>query len=175
MVSNTRMVADTAGKLRTIRLCWVASICFVFQAASIHVVQWLQCCAARLPGSKLRCIALQAVGVPCHRADVPRNRGGKAQKGRRRWAERREVEKGASLHRPAHSRTGTGLAAATSTPARGSPLPHLHRGRARPCHICTGTEIPAHLDGRGSASNGLFGDSSSPRHALRCCTQSSAW
>jgi hypothetical protein len=28
---------------------------------------------------------------------------------------------------------------ATSAPGPGSPLPHLHRDWARPCHICTGT------------------------------------
>ena len=33
--------------------------------------------------------------------------------------------------------TGTGLDRPTSVPGLGSPLPHLHRDRARPCHICT--------------------------------------
>ena len=34
----------------------------------------------------------------------------------------------------------------------GSPLPHLHRDRARPCHICTGTGLtpPTSPPGRGS-------------------------
>jgi hypothetical protein len=36
-----------------------------------------------------------------------------------------------------HRRAG-GLTPATSAPGPGSPLPHLHRDRAHPCHICTG-------------------------------------
>ena len=34
---------------------------------------------------------------------------------------------------------------ASSAPGLGSPLPHLHRDWAHPCHICTGTECP-HAD-----------------------------
>jgi hypothetical protein len=34
---------------------------------------------------------------------------------------------------------GTGLNPATSAPGLGSPLSHLHRDWARPCHICAGT------------------------------------
>ena len=41
--------------------------------------------------------------------------------------------------RPACICTGTGLAAATSAPGPGSPLPHLRRYWARRCHIRTGT------------------------------------
>jgi hypothetical protein len=42
--------------------------------------------------------------------------------------------------------TGSGLNPTTSTPGVGSPLPHLHRDWAHPCHICTGTErSPAHI------------------------------
>ena len=34
---------------------------------------------------------------------------------------------------------GIGLTPVTSAPRLGSPLPHLHRDRARPCHASTGT------------------------------------
>jgi hypothetical protein len=35
---------------------------------------------------------------------------------------------------------------APRVPGPGSPLPHLHRDRAHPCHICTGTGLtPAHI------------------------------
>jgi hypothetical protein len=36
---------------------------------------------------------------------------------------------------------GTGLTPATSAPGMGSPLPHLRRDWAHPCHICTGTAL----------------------------------
>ena len=57
--------------------------------------------------------------------------------------------------------TGTGLTAATSAPGLGSPLPHLHRDWARPCHICTGTGLTAAtsspgLGGLGSAHFGVL-------------------
>ena len=42
-----------------------------------------------------------------------------------------------------------GLAVAVSALGLGSPLPHLHRDRAHPCHICTGTRLCA---GRGTTS-----------------------
>ena len=41
------------------------------------------------------------------------------------------------VSRPCHMFTETGPAAATSAPGLGSPVPHLHRDWARPCHICT--------------------------------------
>jgi hypothetical protein len=34
-----------------------------------------------------------------------------------------------------------GLTPATSAPGLSSPLPHLHRDWARPCHICAGTGL----------------------------------
>jgi hypothetical protein len=37
--------------------------------------------------------------------------------------------------------SGTGLAAATSAPGLGSPLPHLHQDWAHPCHIRAGTGL----------------------------------
>ncbi len=40
-------------------------------------------------------------------------------------------------HRPRR----TGLALSTSVPGPGSPLPHLRRDWARPCHICTGSRL----------------------------------
>jgi hypothetical protein len=41
---------------------------------------------------------------------------------------------------------GSGLAPPTSAPGLGSPLPHLHRDWAHPCHICAGTGLtPAHI------------------------------
>ena len=48
--------------------------------------------------------------------------------------------------------TGTGLAPATSAPGLGSPLPHLHRNWARPCHICTGTGLTPATSGPGLGS-----------------------
>jgi hypothetical protein len=39
------------------------------------------------------------------------------------------------------SAPGRGSRAGTSAPGRGSPLPHLHRDWAHPCHICTGTGL----------------------------------
>ena len=35
----------------------------------------------------------------------------------------------------------------------GSPLPHLHRDRARRCHICTGTGLAAATSATGTESN----------------------
>jgi hypothetical protein len=37
--------------------------------------------------------------------------------------------------------TGTGLTPTASAPGPGSPLPHLHRDWAQPCHICTSTRL----------------------------------
>jgi hypothetical protein len=42
---------------------------------------------------------------------------------------------------PCHIRIGTRLTSATSAPGLGSPLPHLHRDWAHPCHIRTGTDV----------------------------------
>ena len=47
---------------------------------------------------------------------------------------------GDALHSSA-SLPGQGLAPATSVPGLRSPLPHLYRDCARPCHICTGTAL----------------------------------
>jgi hypothetical protein len=44
---------------------------------------------------------------------------------------------------PGHICTGTALTAATSAPAMGSPLPHLHRDCAHGCHICAGNGLAA--------------------------------
>ena len=50
-------------------------------------------------------------------------------------------------HTCTHTYTHTRRATRTTTHARsdgghaGSPLPRLHRDRAHPCHICTGTEL----------------------------------
>ena len=40
-----------------------------------------------------------------------------------------------------HICTSTGFTAATSAPGMGSPVPYLHRDRARHCHICAGTAL----------------------------------
>ena len=50
-----------------------------------------------------------------------------------------EVSRRIRALRFAHIGTVTGLASATSAPGPGSPRPHLHRDRAHPAHICTGT------------------------------------
>ena len=42
---------------------------------------------------------------------------------------------------PLPHRPRTWLALSTSVPALDSPLPLLHRNRARPCHICTGSRL----------------------------------
>jgi hypothetical protein len=66
-----------------------------------------------------------------------------------------------------HSTVGTQAAAAehppTSAPGLGSPLPHLYRDWARPCHICTGTGLaPAtSAPGPGSTLPHLRRDSTS--------------
>ena len=41
----------------------------------------------------------------------------------------------------AHICAGTGLTPATSALGLGSPLPHLQRDWAHPCHICNGPEL----------------------------------
>jgi hypothetical protein len=52
-----------------------------------------------------------------------------------------------------------GDSAATSAPGLGSPLPHLRRGWARPCHICAGTgPTPVHI----CAGTGLTPSTSAP-------------
>ena len=52
-----------------------------------------------------------------------------------------------------HIGTGTALAAATSAPGLGSPLPHLHQDWAHRCRICAGTglaPLPTSAQGLGS-------------------------
>jgi hypothetical protein len=58
------------------------------------------------------------------------------------------------------------LAPATSAPGLGSPVPHLHRVRAHPCHICTGTGLtPAtSAPGLGSPLPHLHRDWAHPCH-----------
>ena len=69
-----------------------------------------------------------------------------------------------------HSTVGTQAAAAehppTSAPGLGSPLPHLYRDWARPCHICTGTGLaPAtSAPGPGSTFPHLRRDSANASH-----------
>ena len=48
--------------------------------------------------------------------------------------------------------TGTALAAATSAPGLGSPLPHLRRDWARRCYICAGTGLAAATSAPGLGS-----------------------
>jgi hypothetical protein len=66
-----------------------------------------------------------------------------------------------------HICAGTGLAAATSAPGPGSPLPHLRRDRARRCHICAGTGLAAATSapGLGSVLMSLEARLSRPRHS----------
>jgi hypothetical protein len=45
---------------------------------------------------------------------------------------------------PRHICIGTGLTPAASALGLASPLPHLHRDSAHPCHICTGTRPTGH-------------------------------
>jgi hypothetical protein len=54
---------------------------------------------------------------------------------------------------PPTSAPGLRLAAATSAPGPGSPLPHLHRHRgSHPCHICTGAGLTAATSAQGPGS-----------------------
>ena len=46
-----------------------------------------------------------------------------------------------------------GSPAAASAPALGSPLPHLHRDWAHPCHVCTGTGLTTAAFERWTAPN----------------------
>ncbi len=71
---------------------------------------------------------------------------------------KRKGRLGAALRRCLHVTRGMGSRAClawltvsvASTPGLGSPLPHLHRDWARPCHICTGTGLaPAVIIGAG--------------------------
>ena len=53
---------------------------------------------------------------------------------------------------PRPSGSDAALATATSAPGLGSPLPHLHRNWAHPCHICTGTRLAAATSALGLGS-----------------------
>jgi hypothetical protein len=73
--------------------------------------------------------------------------------------------------RRCHISTGRGRAAATSPPGVGSPLPHLPRDWAHPCHICAGTgwQVPrlAHEHAVGHVLAGLV----RPRARAGCTRQ----
>ena len=60
---------------------------------------------------------------------------------------------------------GTALAAATSAPGLGSPLPHLFRDRAHPCHICAESALAAATSAPGLRSRAVCAQSWLDVHA----------
>jgi len=69
---------------------------------------------------------------------------------------RAHMQKQQELKKSLENRPTVPYVSLMCTPGLGSPLPHLHRDWARPCHICTGTGLaPCHIctgtaPGRGS-------------------------
>jgi hypothetical protein len=65
-----------------------------------------------------------------------------------------------------HARAGSVLTPPTSAPELGSPLPHLHRNWAHPCHICarTGLNPPTSALGLGSPLPHPHRDWAHPSH-----------
>jgi hypothetical protein len=85
--------------------------------------------------------ATESMGQPHSRSAGCRasRRRGRSRRGAR-WSRRHGPECAARRTgcNPYYICSATGLTPATSAPRLGSPLPHLHRDWAHPCHICTG-------------------------------------
>jgi hypothetical protein len=143
--------------------------------ATLHAVSRALGCRAIRPSAMLRAVGYSLPAVHCSvRRSLPTNVGKLArtvaQPQRsiscspppppphpRPWEETRhyasQVDPSCGARdraRRRHIRAGTGLAAATSVPGPGSPLPHLRRECARRCHICTGTALTGRMCSHGS-------------------------